>query len=425
MDSRISGFYKESVEQRRERIGDLADLDEDALEAIGGLGLDDRRADTVSENVIGTLEYPLSVATNFRIDGEDKLVPMAIEETSVVAAASYAARMARPAGGFTTDVSGPLMIAQIQAVDVEDPHAAKLRVLQHADELRELADEQDPVLVEHGGGCREVQARVIDTPRGQMVVTHLVVDVRDAMGGNAVNTMAEALAPRIEEITGGEVELRILSNLADRRLGRATARIPPEELDDDDSDLSGEAVRDRIVDAWAFAEGDPYRAATHNKGIMNGIDAVTTATFNDWRAIEAGAHTYAAMDGYDSLTTYEVDDEGYLVASIELPIQVGTVGGATQLQPVAGAAMDILDVDSADEFAGVLAAVGLAQNLAALRALVSEGIQQGHMSLHAKNIAIQAGAPGELVDEIAERMVEEDAIRQDRAEELIEELGGE
>jgi hydroxymethylglutaryl-CoA reductase len=423
MDSRVSGFYKLSVDERRERIRELADLDDEAVEAVGGIGLDDRRADTVSENVIGTLEYPLSVATNFQVDGEDKLVPMAIEETSVVAAASYAARMARAEGGFTTDVSGPLMIAQIQAVDVADPHAARLRVLEHADELRELADEQDPVLVEHGGGCREVQARVVDTPRGQMVVTHLVVDVRDAMGGNAVNTMAEALAPEVEDITGGEVELRILSNLADRRLGRATCRIPPEELDDDDSDLSGEAVRDRIVDAWAFAEGDPYRAATHNKGIMNGIDAVTTATFNDWRAIEAGAHTYAAMDGYDSLTTYEVDDDGHLVGSIELPIQVGTVGGATQLQPAAGAAMDILDVDSADEFAGVLAAVGLAQNLAALRALVSEGIQQGHMSLHAKNIAIQAGAPGDLVDEIAERMVEEDAIRQDRAEELLEELG--
>jgi hydroxymethylglutaryl-CoA reductase len=422
MDSRISGFYKLSVEERRERIRDLADLDEDAVEAVGGLGLDDRRADTISENVIGTLEYPLSVATNFKIDGEDTLVPMAIEETSVVAAASYAARMARAEGGFTTDVSGPLMIAQIQAVNVEDPHAAKVRIHQHADELRELADEQDPVLVEHGGGCQEVQVRVVDTPRGQMVVTHLVVDVRDAMGGNAVNTMAEALAPEIEAITGGDVELRILSNLADRRLGRATCRVPPEQLNDEDSDLSGEEVRDRIVDAWAFAEGDPYRAATHNKGIMNGIDAVTTATFNDWRAIEAGAHTYAAMDGYDSLTTYEVDDDGHLVGSIEMPIQIGTVGGATQLQPAAGAAMDILDVDSADEFAGVLAAVGLAQNLAALRALVSEGIQQGHMSLHAKNIAIQAGAPGELVDEIAERMVEEDAIRQDRAEELLEEL---
>ncbi|MFB6150424.1 MAG: hydroxymethylglutaryl-CoA reductase, degradative [Haloarculaceae archaeon] len=422
MDSRISGFYKLSIEDRRERIRELADLDDEAVEAIGGVGLDDRRADTVSENVIGTLEYPMSVATNFRIDGEDRLIPMAIEETSVVAAASYAARMARATGGFETDVTGPLMIAQIQAVDVADPYAAKQRILRESEALCALANEQDQVLVEHGGGCEEVSVRVIDTPRGAMVVTHLVVDVRDAMGGNAVNTMAEALAPEIEDLTGGNVELRILSNLADRRLGRATCRIPPEQLDDDDSDLSGEEVRDRIVDAWAFAEGDPYRAATHNKGIMNGIDAVTTATFNDWRAIEAGAHAYAAQDGYDSLTTYEVDGDGHLVGTIELPVQVGTVGGATQIQPAAGAAMDILDVDSADEFAGVLAAVGLAQNLAALRALVSEGIQRGHMSLHAKNIAIQAGAPGDLVDEVAERMVEEDDVRQDRAEQLIEEL---
>jgi hydroxymethylglutaryl-CoA reductase len=422
MDSRISGFYKQSVEERREKITDLADLSEEAVEALGGVGLDDVRADTVSENVIGTLEYPLSVATNFQIDGEDKLVPMAIEETSVVAAASYAARMAREEGGFTTDVSGPIMIAQIQAVDVDDPHAAKMRVLQAEDDLIELANEQDPVLVKFGGGCESVEVRVVDTPRGDMVVTHLIVNVQDAMGGNAVNSMAEALAPEIEELTGGDVELRILSNLADRRLARATCRIPPEILADEDSDLTGEAVRDRIVDAWAFAEGDPYRAATHNKGIMNGIDAVTTATFNDWRAIEAGAHTFAAMGGYDSLTTYEVDDDGYLSCSIELPIQVGTVGGATQLQPVAGAAMEILDVESADELAGVFAAVGLAQNLAALRALTSEGIQQGHMSLHAKNIAIQAGAPEELVDQIAEIMVEEDAIRQDRAEELLDDL---
>jgi hydroxymethylglutaryl-CoA reductase len=422
MDSRISGFYKQSVEERREKIADLADLSEEAVEALGGVGLDDVRADTVSENVIGTLEYPLSVATNFQIDGEDKLVPMAIEETSVVAAASYAARMAREEGGFTTDVSGPIMIAQIQAVDVDDPHAAKMRVLQAEDDLIELANEQDPVLVKFGGGCESVEVRVVDTPRGDMVVTHLIVNVQDAMGGNAVNSMAEALAPEIEELTGGDVELRILSNLADRRLARATCRIPPEILADEDSDLTGEAVRDRIVDAWAFAEGDPYRAATHNKGIMNGIDAVTTATFNDWRAIEAGAHTFAAMGGYDSLTTYEVDDDGYLSCSIELPIQVGTVGGATQLQPVAGAAMEILDVESADELAGVFAAVGLAQNLAALRALTSEGIQQGHMSLHAKNIAIQAGAPEELVDQIAEIMVEEDAIRQDRAEELLDDL---
>jgi hydroxymethylglutaryl-CoA reductase len=422
MDSRISGFYKQDIDERRDAIAERTDLSEDAQAALEGEAFDEADADLVSENVVGTIKYPLSVATNFLVDGEDKLVPMAIEETSVVAAASNAAKWARPEGGFETDVSGPLMIAQIQAVDVADPHAAAVRINRHEEELIELANEQDPVLVEHGGGCREIHPRVIDTPRGEMVVTHLIVDVRDAMGGNAVNTMAEALAPEIQEITGGEVELRILSNLADRRLARATCTIPPEQLPSGEDDLTGEEVRDRIVDAWAFAEGDPYRAATHNKGIMNGIDAIVTATYNDWRAIEAGAHTYAALDGYGSLSSYAVTDDGNLACSIELPIQIGTVGGATQLQPVAQAAMEILDVDTADELAGVLAAVGLAQNVAALRALVSEGIQSGHMSLHAKNIAVQAGAPADIVDEVAARMVAEDAVRQDRAEELIAEL---
>jgi hydroxymethylglutaryl-CoA reductase len=422
MDSRIPGFYKLTVAERREEVAERCDVSEAALEALAGGGLDDARADTISENVVGTIEYPLGIATNFHVDGEDRLIPMAIEETSVVAAASYGARMARPTGGFATNVSGPVMIAQIQAVDVDDPHAAKVRILDHADELVERANEEDPTLVEHGGGCRDVEVRVVETSRGGMVVTHLVVDVRDAMGGNAVNSMAEALAPRIEELTGGDVLLRILSNLADRRLARATATIEPSNLTDDDSELSGAAVRDRIVDAWAFAAADPYRAATHNKGIMNGIDAVATATFNDWRAIEAGAHAYAAIGGYGPLTSYEVDADGNLSCSIELPIQAGTVGGATQLQPAAQAAMEILDVESADELAGVFAAVGLAQNYAGLRALVSEGIQTGHMNLHAKNLAIQAGATGDLVDEVAERMVEEDAIRQDRAEEILNEL---
>ncbi len=422
MDSRISGFYKLPVDDRRAEIADRADLSEDAVAAIGGTGLTEELADTVSENVIGTIEYPISVATNFRIDGEDRLIPMAIEETSVVAAASYAARMARVQGGFETEVEPPRMIAQIQAVDVTDPEAARLRILKEKERLQELADEQDPTLVKFGGGCEDIEVRVVDTPTGSMVVTHLIVNVQDAMGGNAVNTMAEALAPEIEDLTGGDVEMRILSNLADRRLARATCTIPPEELADEESEFTGEEVRDRIVDAWAFAMGDPYRAATHNKGIMNGIDAVTTATYNDWRAMEAGAHAYAAQDGYDSLTSYEVDAEGNLACTIELPIQVGTVGGATGLQPVAQAAMEILDVDSAPEMAGVLASVGLAQNLAALRALVSEGIQQGHMRLHAQNIAIQAGAEGDLIDRVAEQMIEADAIGQTEAEEILASL---
>jgi len=422
MDSRIPGLYKQNIDERLSSVAERAGLSEDAVRALKGEAFDAAEADVVSENVVGTIEFPLSVATNFRIDGEDVLVPMAVEESSVVAAASNGAKWARPTGGFATSTSGPIMIAQIQAVDVADAHAAALRIQRREDDLIELANEQDPVLVEHGGGCEEIRARVLDTPRGEMVVTHLLVDVRDAMGGNAVNTMAEALAPEIESITGGEVHLRILSNLADRRLARASCAVPPEELETDEVDLTGTEVRDRIVDAWAFAASDPYRAATHNKGIMNGIDAVVTATYNDWRAIEAGAHAYAARGGYGPLTTYAVDEGGNLSCTIELPIQAGTVGGATQLQPVAQAAMELLDVGSAEEFAGVLAAVGLAQNLAGLRALVSEGIQTGHMNLHAKNIAVQAGAPPELVDDIAARMVSEDAIRQDRAEELIAEL---
>ena len=421
MDSRIPGFYTLSIESCRKEIAERCDLDLEAIEALAAGALNDERTDAISENVIGTIEYPVGVATNFRINGTDRLIPMAVEETSVVAAASYGALMARPTGGFTTSVSGSTMIAQIQSIGVKDPVAAKVRVLEQAEALIEQANEQDPVLIEHGGGCKDIEARVVETSRGKMVVTHLLVDVRDAMGGNTVNSMAEALAPTIEEITGGEVVLRILSNLADHRLARATATIEPESLSHDDNDLTGAQVRDRIVDAWALASADPYRATTHNKGIMNGIDAVTTATFNDWRAIEAGAHSYAAQGGYGPLTTYEVDADGALACSIELPIQIGTIGGATQVQPAAKAAMEILDAGSADELAGIIAAVGLAQNYAGLRALVSEGIQTGHMNLHAKNIAIQAGASGDTVDEIAEQLVEEDAIRQDRAEELLKE----
>lgn len=422
MGSRIEEFYRLTAEERLQEVAERVGLDNDDITTLRETGVDVEIASDVSENVIGTIEYPLGVATNFQIDGVDRLIPMAIEETSVVAAASKAARMTRSTGGFDTQVSGPEMIAQIQATNVDAPRAARIEVLQHREELIDLANEQDPVLVEHGGGCRDLETRIVDTPRGKMLVVHLVVDVRDAMGGNAVNTMAEALAPEVEQITGGEVSLRILSNLADRRIARATCEVPPAELTTSDTDLSGEEVRDRIVDAWAFAAADPYRAATHNKGIMNGIDAVATATLNDWRAIEAGAHAYASRGGYGPLTSYEVTSDGALACSIELPIQAGTVGGATSLHPVAKVAMKILDVDSAAELGATFAAVGLAQNLGGLRALVSEGIQAGHMSLHAKNIAIQAGVPNELVDEIAERMAAEDAIRQDRAEELVDEL---
>jgi hydroxymethylglutaryl-CoA reductase len=437
MNARLSGFHELPISERIETLAaecgiDAADLQQD---------LSVEEADDLSENVVGTVALPLGVATNFRIDGEDVLIPMAVEESSVIAAASYGAKMAREDGGFQTDTDGPYMIAQIQTLDVSDPRAARSRVLAERDRLREIANDQG-VLVSHGGGCEDVTARVVDTPTGEMLVVHLIVNTADAMGANAVNTMAEGVAPEVARIAEGEVSLRILSNLADRRLTRAHCRVPPEALEHDGVDLSGEEIRDRIVDAWAFAAGDPYRAATHNKGVMNAVDALALATLNDWRAIEAGAHAYAARggagssaagghsaragnaahDGYGPLTTFEVADDGALSCHIELPMQVGTVGGATSVHPTGSTAMEILDVDSADEFAGVFAALGLAENLASLRALVSEGIQTGHMKLHAENVAVQAGAPEELVEEVAAQMVAEEDVRESRAREILAEL---
>jgi hydroxymethylglutaryl-CoA reductase len=312
----------------------------------------------------------------------------------------------------------------VQLRGVADPQAAVARVYERREAIRETANDQG-VLVSHGGGCREVTARAVDTPRGEMVVVHLVVDVRDAMGANAVNTMAEAVAPQIEDLTGGEAVLRILSNHADRRIARARCTIQPETLAREDSEYTGAEVRDRIVDAWALAAGDPYRAATHNKGVLNGMDALATATMNDWRAIEAGAHAYAARDGYGPLSTYEVAEDGALSCRIAVPVQVGTVGGATRAHPTARAAMEILDVDAASDLAGVFAAVGLAENLASMRALADEGIQAGHMRLHAKNVARDAGADDDLVEEVAARMVAEDDVRAGRARELVAELGEE
>ncbi|MEM2869533.1 MAG: hydroxymethylglutaryl-CoA reductase, degradative [Thermoplasmata archaeon] len=414
--SEISGFYKKSAEERLRIVQEFAGLSEEEVQVLrstGGLPRD--TAERMIENVVGGYTLPLGIAVNFLINGKDVLVPMVIEEPSVVAAASNAARMARPHGGFTADFSGPMMIAQVQLVGTSDPSSARQRILEAKKEILELAAAQDPVLIRAGGGPRDLEVRIVETARGPMVITHLLVDTRDAMGANAVNTMAEAVAPLIERITGGKVYLRILSNLAVHRIARARAVFDREAL-------GGEEVVEGILSAWAFAEADPFRAATHNKGIMNGIDAVVIATGNDWRAIEAGAHAYAARSGrYTSLTSYEKDPKGNLVGTIELPMAVGIVGGATKTHPTARLALKILGVQSAAELAMVIASVGLAQNLAALRALASEGIQRGHMSLHARNVAIAAGASGELVDRIAEQMVRERKVRADRARELLEE----
>jgi len=416
--SKFSGFYKLSPEERLKLVEEFADLTKDEIEALSKTGLGTGRADGMIENVIGTLEVPLGVATNFVINGRDFLVPMATEESSVVAAASNAAKMAGANGGFKASSTDPVMIGQIQVLDVPDIKSAKERVLENKKEILSLANDQDPILVKLGGGAKDLEVRELSTDVGDMLVIHLLVDCRDAMGANAVNTMGEAVAPKIEELTGGRVCLRILSNLAVHRLARAEAVFSAEAL-------GGQDVVDGILAAYAFAASDPYRCATHNKGIMNGIDAVALATGNDTRALEAGAHAYAAFEGgYSPLTSYEKNKDGNLMGRIELPVAVGLIGGATAVHPVAKASIKILGVKSANELAEVIVSVGLAQNLAALRALSTEGIQKGHMSLHARNIAVMAGAEGDLLDQVVERLVEEKKVRLDRAKEILKELQG-
>jgi hydroxymethylglutaryl-CoA reductase len=414
--SDISGFRKLTPAARLTALADATAVPSDVVARLSDApALPLHVADGMIENVVGTFEVPLGVALNFTVNGKDYIVPMAVEEPSVVAAASYMAKIVRGCGGFRASCTDPIMRAQIQILGVADPHGAAQRLLAARAELMTLANSRDKVLIGLGGGCRDIEVHHFDdTPVGPMMVLHLLVDVRDAMGANTVNTMAEMLAPRVAAIAQGEVRLRILSNLADRRLVRASATISPQALTTDT--LDGTDVAQGIVEACALALVDPYRAATHNKGIMNGIDPVVVATGNDWRAIEAGAHAYAARSGrYTSLTRWERDAAGHLVGSIELPMALGLVGGATRTHPAAQAALALLDVQSSGELAMITAAVGLAQNLAALRALATEGIQRGHMSLHARNIAITAGASGEDIDTVAAALVECGEITVDRA----------
>lgn len=413
--SELTGFYKLPLQTRLEIVREFADLTDDEaalLRNTGALPLE--LADRMIENVVGAFPIPLGIAVNFFINGKDYLIPMAIEEPSVVAAASHAAKMAREGGGFHTTSTPPVMIGQIQAVGIADPHRARMAIYSYKQDILKKANEQDPVLASVGGGAKDLEAKIIDTAEGAMLITELHVDCRDAMGANAVNTMAEAVAPMIERVTGGRVYLRIISNLATHRLARAYVTVPKEAV-------GGEEVVDGIVQAYNFAVADPYRAATHNKGILNGMVAIVIATCNDHRAIEAGAHAYAARTGhYTALSTWEKDEKGDLAGSLELPMAVGTIGGAIRTHPIAKIALKILGVKSANELAEVITAVGLAQNLGALRALADEGIQRGHMRLHARNIAIAAGASGELIDIITEEMVKERKIRVDRAKELVE-----
>jgi hydroxymethylglutaryl-CoA reductase len=418
--SDISGFHKLEPDKRLELIKSFAGLtDVETAALLNGLSI--TTADHMIENVIGIACLPLGIATNFRINGRDYLVPMAIEESSVVAAASHAAKLCRPTGGFTTSADAPIMIGQIQLTGVEDFSQAKKRLEANRDEITGIANAQDSTLVKLGGGLKDFEVRRVDSDIGPMLIVHLLVDVRDAMGANAVNTIAERVAPTIERIVGGKVGMRIISNLATARLARASAVWPKTALAESlkgAMDISGEEIVDSIIAAWHFAKADPYRCATHNKGVMNGVDSVMIACGNDWRAVEAGAHTYSRVLGRP-LTWYERTAEGDLRGHIELPLAAGIVGGATKINPGARTCLKILGVKTAQELAQIAAAVGLANNFGALRALTTEGIQRGHMKLHATNIAVEAGAHGGEIEVVAQRMVDDKSVSVARAKEII------
>lgn len=418
--SHIPGFYQLEIEERLKKLEKLCQLSTSDLAALSGqAGLDAKQADHMVENAIGIHALPLGVGLNFLINDRETLVPMAIEEPSVIAGASFMAKLARAGGGFKALTTPPEMIAQIQVLDLPHPDSARQAILENKQALLDELAGIDPILTQLGGGPRDIEVRIIqNSPIGAFLVVHLIMDVRDAMGANAVNTAAEKITPQIEKLTGGRVHLRILSNLADRRLAFARCTIPLEVLAFDN--FSAEEVRDGIIAAWAFAAADPYRAATHNKGIMNGVDAVVIATGNDWRAVEAGAHAYAARSGsYTSLSTWGKDAAGNLVGTLEMPMAVGIVGGATRVHPTAQAALKLMGVTQASQLAEIIVSVGLAQNLAALRALATEGIQRGHMGLHARQVAIAAGAQGDQIEKLAQALVQEQLVRIDRAKEIL------
>ncbi|MEM1682604.1 MAG: hydroxymethylglutaryl-CoA reductase, degradative [Ignisphaera sp.] len=415
MSSRIPGFYNLSIDERLKIIKEWAGLSDEEVALLRNFGnLDPKIANSMIENVVGAISYPFAVAVNFRINGKDYIVPMVTEEPSVVAAASNAARFMREGDGICANADKQYMIAQIHIVKSLMPRYSAMEILKYKDTLIDVANATNNTLIKLGGGVKDIDVRVIETRRGPVIVVHLIVDVLDAMGANTVNTMAEAVASFLERITGGEARLKIVSNYAIYRLARAWVRIPIQNI--------GLEIAEKIVDASAIAEVDVYRAVTHNKGIMNGIIAVALATAQDHRAIEAGAHAYAARNGrYRPLSYWDLEGE-YLVGTLELPLQVGTIGGAVKTHPIAQIALKILKVTTARELAEVMAAVGLAQNFAALKALVTTGIQAGHMKLHARNIAIMAGAKGELIDVVAEMMIREGRISYDYAKQILNQL---
>ncbi len=417
INSNISGFYKLSIEQRQQIICSLFNLNDEECKILQNLGyFSNNQIDTLIENVIGSYQLPMGVACNFKINSKDYLIPMVIEEPSVVAAASNAARFARKHGGFHSEKVKSVMFSQIQITHLENIKVAKNTLIEHREEIIRLANQQDPFLNELGGGAFDFEIRVLETRKGKMLILHLLVNVLDAMGANVVNTMAEAISPYLEEICGGKVYLRIVSNLATHRIARSKATFDKELL-------GGEALIEGILNAYEFALADPYRATTHNKGIMNGIIALTLATGNDTRAIEAGAHAYASLSGkYSPLTKFDVDSEGNLVGEIEIPLALGIIGGMTKIHPMAQLALKILNVKSAEELSQVAAAVGLAQNVAALRALASEGIQKGHMALHSRNIAKLAGVPEDLIERVSKKLILDKKIRVDYAKEVLQKI---
>jgi hydroxymethylglutaryl-CoA reductase len=425
-NSRLKGFYKLDVEERRQMIAELASLSEEHVAALAANGeLNDASADRMIENVIGTMSLPVGVATNFIIDEKHYVIPFCLEESSVVAAASNMAKRCHAMGGFTSSNDAPMMIAQIQLLDVDDHTRAIEQIEESKVELMDLANSLPSTMIRLGGGCKNITTRSLETLSGPMLIVHIHVDCRDAMGANAVNTMAELLAPELETITSGRSLLRILSNLATQRLARVSATFTPEEISNSGDRSDGVSIIEGILEAHHFAMADPYRAATHNKGVMNGISAVAVACGQDWRAVEAGCHAYVAyhQGRYGSMTHWKKDAKGNLVGTIETPMAVGIVGGASKVHPVARANLEILGVESAQELASVMAAAGLAQNLGALRALATSGIQKGHMRLHAKNMAVSAGAIGDEIERVAQQLISEEGPKtQTRVAEILEAL---
>lgn len=412
LTSRIPGFYHLTLSERLDKISETVDLSDEEKTTLLDKGLSVQQADQMIENVIGTFPIPLGIAVNFKVNGEDVFIPMATEEASVVAAASNAAKLTYQTGGFTTSTTGSIMRGQIQIINVKNPYHTLAKIYEKKEDIIQLCNEQDQTLVALGGGAKDIEVLVLE--ESKMVVVHVLVDTRDAMGANAVNTMLEAVAPLIEEISKAEVVLRILSNLADKRIVRARAT-----FENPFNNKKDEV--ERFLSAYKLAMIDPYRAATHNKGIMNGISAVALATGNDTRAIEAGAHAYAASSGvYRSLSHWELGDDGHIIGTIELPLVVGIVGGATQTHPVAKLALKLMKIKSAEQLAGIIAATGLAQNFAALRALATDGIQKGHMKLHARNMALMAGAKMEQVDKVIQQAAEKETFNFDTMKEIVE-----